>query len=778
MTARAKASESRLIGKRQPRISGADKVTGRAKYTFDINRPGMLYARIFRSEIPHGMIEAIDLSEAEALPGVKAVVPLIEAGKYLRYQGQEIAAVAAKTDDIAKDALRIIRYDYQALPHVVEVEEAMGEYAPQIRNDWRRNQSKPDIREEGNLTAGFAQAAVEVEATYHAPVQTHVCLETHGHVVEWEGDNLTVWASTQAVFGTRADFARHFDLPEGNVRVITEHMGGGFGSKFSPGIEGIAAAELARKAGKPVKLMLTRRDEHLVSGNRPSMTQHVRAGATKNGRLIAYKVRGYGTGGISGGAGFQAPYIYSVPNFRTEKFNVSINAGNARAMRAPGHPQGAFAMDSLMDELAEKLSMDPLEFRRINDANEVRRAQYALGSQEIGWWRRNKAHGLGKGVRKRGMGMGSCLWGGGGGQGTQARVTIHADGTVQAVTGTQDLGTGIRTVIAIIVAEEFGLQPQDIKVKIGDSAYGLTSGGSGGSQTIGSVAPVIKTAAEAAKTRLFERIAPSLGANPKFLFSTQSEYQNSDLLWNFNPRTLFFDNKIQLSENVRVSMRKDSCEWHIHDLDGEQLYSVVKDGNTLNVYQLANLCAKHGQIHIESNRNKSISWEQATRQLGLDTISEEGYWDEQLRQNGVAGTQFADVEVDIETGNVKVIKIVAIQDCGLAINRLTTESQINGGVIMGLGYALLEERIMDSETGRMINPNLEDYKVAGPMEIPEIKPIVFDTHRKITGIGEPPTIPTAGAIANAVYNAAAVRIRELPITPDKVLRALAEKGTF
>ena len=704
MASWGEASQSRLIGKRIARLSGKEKVTGKAKYTYDINRPGMLYARILRSEVPHATVRDIDLTQAEAMVGVKAVIPLIDVGKKLRYQGQEIAAVAADTDDIAKDALRAIYVELEELPFVATEADAMAEGAPQIRDDWKGNQSNPGKNAEGDIEKGFAEAAVTVEATYHTPVQTHVCLETHGHVAEWTDEqNLTVWASTQAVFGVRNDLARNIQIPANQVRVITEHMGGGFGSKFNAGPEGLAAVKLARMTERPIKLMLTRKAEHLVAGNRPSMTQHVKAGATRDGRLIAYDMRGYGTGGISSGAGFQAPYVYHVPNRRTERFNVAINAGNQRAMRAPGHPQGAFAMDSLMDELAEKLGMNPLEFRRLNDNNEVRQAQYTLGAQEIGWHRRKSVAGSSTGVKKRGFGVGSGQWGGGGGNNTQALVTINSDGTVEAVTGTQDIGTGIRTAIAIIVAEEFGLTPEDISVKIGDSAPGLPSGGSGGSQTTASVAPVIKTAAAKAKQKLFEHVAPLLQAPV---------------------------------DDLRVGT---------------------------------------GTVYVASDRTKTVTWHQATGLLGQETISEGGEWDQELRQGGVAGTQFAEVEVDTQTGQVKVLKIVAVQDCGLAINRLTTESQINGGVIMGLGQTLLEERIMDPMTGRMLNANLEDYKVPGTFEIPEIKSIVFDTHRKVTGVGEPPCIPTLGAIANAVYNAIGVRIRELPITPDKVLNALAEK---
>ena len=703
MASWGEASQSRLIGKRITRLSGKDKVTGKAKYTYDINRPGMLYGRILRSEVARANVVGLDLTPAEELPGVKAVTALTQVGNQLRYQGQEIAAVAAETDDIAKDALRLIHVELEELPFVVTEEDAMAEGAPQIR-DWSGNKSNPGVDERGDLEAGFEEAAVTVEAKYHTPVQTHVCLETHGNVAEWRGEEyLTFWASTQAVFGVRNDLARTFELPANQVRVITEHMGGGFGSKFGPGVEGHTAARLAKLTGKPVKLMLTRRAEHLVAGNRPSMTQHVKAGATSDGRLIAYDMQGYGTAGIGSGAGFTGPYVYHVENLRTQRFNVATNAGNQRAMRAPGHPQGAFAMDSLMDELAEKLGMNPLEFRRLNDQSEVRQAQYTLGAQEIGWHRRNTVPGSGTGIMKRGLGVGSGQWGGGGGRGTQARVTINADGTVEAVTGTQDIGTGIRTAIAIIVAEELGLQPNNISVTVGDSEPGLPSGGSGGSQTTASVAPVIKTAAEAAKQKLFAHVAPLLQAPV---------------------------------DDLRIGT---------------------------------------GTIYVASDRTKTVTWKQATGQLGMESITEGGNWDEELRQGGVAGTQFAEVEVDTQTGHVKVLKIVAVQDCGLAINRLTTESQINGGVIMGLGQTLLEERIMDPQTGRMLNANLEDYKVPGTFEIPEIKSIVFDTHRKVSGVGEPPCIPTLGAIANAVYNAIGVRIRELPITPDKVLTALAEK---
>ena len=478
-------------------------------------------------------------------------------------------------------------------------------------------------------------------------------------------------------------------------------MGGGFGSKLGAGSWSIVAVRLAKESKAPVKLMLSRKEDFLYTGNRPSSVQYIKAGAKRDGTLTAFQLRSYGTGGIGGGAGFPAPYIYSVPNFKVEQSDVFINAGPSAAMRAPGHPQASFGMESVMDELAQKIEMDPLEFRRKNDPSGTRQKEYTVGAEKIGWVRRKKS-GSEMGRKRRGVGMGSGTWGGGGGAGTQARVTIHPDGSTDVTTGSQDLGTGTWTVVAAVAAEELGLQIEDIKVYIGDTVYQLPSGGSGGSTTAASVAPAVKTAAASAKGELFQIAAPLLGAQPE------------------------------------------------------------------------ELEARDGNIYIKSDPSQSISWKRATAQLGTDVISVQGGWTSGLSSSGVAGTQFAEVEVDTETGQVKVIKVVAVQDFGLVVNRLAAESQINGGVVQGLSYTLLEDRILDGPTGLMVNPNLEAYKIAGSMEMPEIEPIIFDEpERGVIGLGEPPVIPTAGAIANAVANAIGVRIRELPITPDKVLAALS-----
>jgi xanthine dehydrogenase YagR molybdenum-binding subunit len=682
-----------------PRLDGPAKVSGRAKYTYDIQRPGLLYGKILRCPHAHAKVGRVDTSRAEALPGVRAVEKY--EGQTARFAGWEVAAVAADTEEIAEDALRLIQVEYERLDHVVKEDEALKSDAPAVRG--RDNTRRGEPQEWGNLAEGRAAAAVTVEATYRTQVQTHTCLETHGLAAEWGDDgSLTAWSSTQGIFAVRDALASHFQLDASKVRVICEHMGGGFGSKFGPEREGIIAASLARQARRPVKLMLDRKEDHLCGGNRPSAAMKVTAGATRDGKLTFFDAETYGTGGIGGGSDFPAPYIYRVPHGRRVHTEVFINAGEARAMRAPGCPQASFMMESLMDELADKLGMDPLKFRQRNDPFEIRQRQYDMGAERIGWSRR-QPNGSSPGPLRHGLGCAATSWGGGG-QGTQAECRIHPDGSVEVNCGTQDLGTGVRTAIAVIAAEGLGLPPGDPRVNVGDTTL-PPSGASGGSTTMASVAPAIKTTVDTARAKLFERVASALDAQP------------------------------------------DALE--------------VGDG----------------KVFVRGHPERSLTWKQACARLGTESLAVHGEWVEGLSGSGVGGVQFAEVEVDEEAGRVRVVKIVALQDCGLVVDKLTAESQVLGAVTQGIGYALLEDRIMDTPTGLMLNPNMEDYKVPGSREIPEIDVVLQDMpERGVIGIGEPPVIPTAAAIANAVANALGVRIRELPITPDKVLNAVMKRA--
>ncbi|MBI4531268.1 MAG: xanthine dehydrogenase family protein molybdopterin-binding subunit [Candidatus Latescibacteria bacterium] len=690
------STERKILGKRTPRLDGVAKVTGNATYTCDVRLPGMLYGKILRSPHPHAKIVRVDATRAEKLPEVKAV--LTDLNRTVRFAGDEVAAIAAISDETAEDALRLINVTYEPLPFVVNEEEAKKPDAPQVF-DGESNMKGPRVNSAGDIEQGFREADAIIEATYRTQVQTHACLETHGIVAQWEGEKLTVWASTQGIFSVRDQLANHFNIPATNIQVICDYMGGGFGSKLAMRNYDMVAARLAKETGAPVKLMLNREEDFLCTGNRPSSIQWIRIGAKKDGMLTAFDHTSYGTGGISGGAGVPAPYIYKVTNFRTTQSDVFTNAGPQAPMRAPGHPQASFAMESAMDELAEKLGIDPLEFRRRNDPNEIRQREYVIGSEKIVWSRRKKVAGEGAGPKKRGIGMGSCTWGGGG-RGTKAQVTIEPDGGVEVRCGTQDIGTGTRTVIAVVAAEELGLRIEQITVRIGDTEF-PPSGGSGGSTTAPSVAPAVKSTTEKAKESLFEVVAPALGAK-------------------------------------------------------------VED-----------LVARDGRVFVRDNPDRGLTWKQATTKLGTEPIVANGEWVAGLSSSGVAGVQFAEVEVDVETGQVGVVKVVAVHDCGLIVDLLTAESQVYGGVIQGIGYALYENRIFDRQTGRMINADMENYKIPGAFEIPEIEVVMLDMpERGVIGLGEPPVIPTAAAVANAIANAIGARVYELPITPPKVLAAL------
>jgi len=697
-------AEPTIIGKRIARLDGPAKVTGQAKYAYDINRPGGLHGRILRSPHPHARVVAIDLSAAEKAPGVKAVMAVMKPGDRVMFQGEEVAALAAATEEQADDALRLIKVQYEMLPHIATEALALSTSAPQVFTDG--NIRAGDTEEAGDLDAGFKAAAHTVEQSYATQVQTHVSLETHGCVCEWEGDKLTSWASTQAVHGTREQFAKALEIPQANVRVITEYMGGGFGSKFGPDAQGIICARLARQAGAAVKLLLDRKDEHLASGNRPSSASKIRAGVAADGTLTAFDAETWGTGGAGAGAGFPLPYIYEFPNRRRKHRDIFTNAGPQRAMRAPGHPQGCFHTEMLMDELADKVKMDPVAFRIKNlppeAPNAMWRRYFPIGAERFGWSKRHATGDPAPGPIKRGMGCAANRWGGGG-QGSKAHCEINPDGSVVMRCGTQDIGVGTKTIVAMITAETLGLPLTAVKAEIGDSNYPF-SGGSGGSTTAPAVSPAIRVTAGRALDALKAKVAPELGVEP------------------------------------------------------------------------AMLAAGGGRVHVKDDQSKGLAWKDACKLLGMQPIAVDGEWERGLSASGTSGVQFAEVEVDVETGVTRVSRITCVQDCGLVVDQLTAESQCIGGIIGGVNYALFEDRILDRVTGHMVNPNMEWYRIAGPSDMPKIDVhLMNQPERGVIGIGEPPTISTAAAVANAVANAIGTRIRSIPITPDKVIAALAER---
>ncbi len=721
-------SRLQVVKGRTPRLDGPAKVTGRARYAFDVKVQGMLWAKMVRATVPAGEVVRIDTSKAEALAGVKAVWTADV--RTVRFTGQDLAAVAASSPEIAEDAAKLVEVVYEERSFVTDLERAMEVGAPLVY----RPEEMPGpatVPRSGNVVGpqaprrgggrgdvekGFTEAEVVVEGTYRVAVHTHSPLETHGVVAKWDGDDLTVWASTQGTFTVREGLAEALGIDRTRITVLTEHMGGGFGSKLAPSAVGsafaVVACKLAKKAGAPVHLFLDRHEEHLCTGNAPSALMTVRLGARRDGTLVAMHHRSFGSAGIAGGAGTGGPIaaMYTgCPSLKVEEHDVFTNAGPAAPLRAPGHPQGAFALESAMDELAEKLGMDPLELRRKNESHPVRRVQYDAGAKAMGWERRNKKAGDAPGPRKRGIGMANGNWYViARDRGVGAEVRIHRDGSIEVFSGAQDIGTGFRTAMAMVAAEELGVSPADVVMRIGDTRY-PEGPGSGGSNTTNSVAPAVRLAAHDARLKLLGLAAPLLKAE-------------------------------------------------VGDLD-----------------------AASGRIFVRGRPGTAVTLRQAAARMPGEEIRCPAERKAQYAtyRGDLAGTQFAEVEVDVETGEVRIVKIVSVNDCGFAVNALTAESQVIGAMIQGASWALFENRILDGNFGTMLNPNLESYKILASKDMFEAVPILTEVanlgnNTSVAGLGEPPIVPTLAAIANAVYNASGARVRSLPMTPDKVLAALAD----
>ena len=737
------------IGKRVKRIDAFDKVTGKAKYTSDIKLPGMLYAKMLRSTVPHANITSIDISRAQSLPGVHAI-HLIEnskkegdekdGGRYpmVKYAGQPLGGVAAESLEIAKDAIALIKVSYDTKPFVIDLEEAMKADAPIVFDQpIEQQQDGGDVGEthdgskgegnvrgpstssffggpRGDLTTGFNESDVIVERTYRTQVHTHMPLETHGVVVDWRPDVMTVYASTQNTAAVRNEMASIFNLPKSKVRVICEFMGGGFGAKHSAGSFGPMAANLAKKSGRPVSLMLDRQEEHIAEGNRPNSIQYLKIGAKKDGTLTAIQQRSHGTAGVALGAGVGriAQGLYPCPNFATEQYDVLTHAGPGAAWRAPGNVQGAFGLEQAIDELAEKLDMDPLHLRDKIDKSEVRKVERLRGAELFDWSRRKPA-GSDTGVVKKGLGMGQSTWPRFVTLDSSVEVKIHNDGGVEIRSSVQDIGTGTKTILAQVVAEELGLEVSDITVNIGDTFFPVGPG-SGGSVVTGSITPPTRNAAYEAKKELLKLVAKK---------------------W-----------------------ETDSSELFIAD----------------------------GKVGHKKDASKKMTFREATKLMRTSQISKtasrsDDYGGFQqpwgLAYGDLGSVQFAEVSVNTDTGFIKVDRIVAAHSCGRPLNIGQLESQINGGIIQGVSYALYENRVMDNSTGHMVNANVDQYKTPYSMEIPQIDSIIVEEYPALSstdayGIGEPANIATAAAVANAIYNAIGVRMYEIPITPASILNAL------
>jgi xanthine dehydrogenase YagR molybdenum-binding subunit len=778
------AEEQRtLIGKRISRVDGPEKVSGRAKYTYDLHRPGMLYGKVVRSPHAHAKVVSIDTSAAEKVPGVKGVFIIQDKGSEIHWAGDDVVVVAAIDEPTAADAARLIKVEYETLSHFVDdftqpqnVAETTGpltqrdigqmlnddapddqviaavqkrglafKLSPELMKRLKDNEVSDEVikalqaaptkeaqpndspfkketqQVKGDPDAAFKEAEVVSEGVYGCPVITHCCLESHGSIAEWtDSDHLFSHISTQNVSGLAGQYAQALKIPEANVHVHQDHVGGGFGSKFGIDRWGAYTAQVSKKAGgKPVRVMLERDAELEVAGCRPSAFAKVKVGAKKDGTLTAWQSDSWGTGGPGGGGAPPMPYVVNIPNQRKQHTAIATNIGPARAWRAPNHPQGCLITMSAIEDIAAKIGMDPLQLMLKNIAltapsedtyhrADTYRDELNIAADLIGWKQNWHPRGQGSDTVKRGLGLAIHTWGGRGHE-SNCALTIYPTGSVEIKMGTQDLGVGTRTAILIVAGDTLGLPLDKMELKIGDNQY-PASGGSGGSTTIGGVSSSTRRAAIDAREQLFAKVAPALKAQPD-------------------------------------------------DLE-----------------------AAGGTIRVKSAPSRSMSWKDACARLGTQPIQAMGKnpGPGDLISSGVGGAVMADVSVDTETGIVKMNKMVCVQDCGLIISMKTAESQVYGAMIMGIATTLYEEKIMDNNLGHMLNPNMDFYRLAGIGDVGELVVHMMTgkgyDERGPIGLGEPPTVGPMAAIGNAVANAIGVRVPFLPITPDRVVTALNPKG--
>lgn len=701
-----------LIGKSIQRIDGFDKVSGRAKYTADINTPGTLYARLLTCHHAHAKIKKLDVEPAKKIPGVRAV-HIFDAGKEgaeIFWDGTLLVAVAADRPEIAEDGVRAITIEYEVLDHFVNEEDLKGAEAKGATKATGKNAK-------GKVEDALQAAKHTHKGYYGINTISHMCLEPHGTHCEWKGDALEVHASTQNVSGLAGQFAGPLGIDAAKVVVTANFEGGGFGSKFAADEWGLAAAKMSKETGKPVKLMLDRATELKAAGTRPSGYIDVTIGADETGKIVAWDSHHWGSGGIAGGAipVGGVPYVFDFENRNRSATQLNCNVGPTRAWRAPPHPQLCVLTHCAIDDLAWKMGKDSYDVFLANleqtagtgpHLPETYKAEMEIAAKLIGWKEKWHPHGkdAGKGAVKRGLGMALHTWGGGAG-GCSCNVKVHPDGSVESFVGSQDIGTGTRTVIAITLAETFGLPLSAVKVNLGSNQY-PPSAASGGSITVGGVSGAHRRAAQTALWKILDLVAAK------------------------------------------------------YKVDAGALSA--KDGN------------------IVSDGKAVCTWKQATSLLGpmaLETKGE-GPAEDGLTSSRVGGVQMVDLSVDSETGIVRINKFVAVQDCGLIIDELTARSQVFGAVIMGIAYALSEERVMDDKTGRYINADLQNYKLPRIGDIGEIVVEMYqpdsEYNRGVIGLGEPPVIAPGAAISNAVANALGVRVPIVPLTPQRVLTALSK----
>ena len=744
--------ETRLIGKAVPRVDAYERVSGSAVYPSDFSLPNMIYGAILRCPHPHARVNEVHTRKAKNMPGVYAVISSNTAEANVawtyrtrgaqvksrlfdtlcRFEGETVAAVAAKTPYQAWDAVRAIEVDYEVLPFVADEREALDQGAAAVHDGGNRV-GPPVTYERGDVAKGFAEADVVLEQAYRTECEIHTPMELHGCVANWEGDRLTIWESTQGVYRVQSDVAGILGLPLSKVRVIGHYMGGAFGSKLQAGKYTIIAALLAKMSARPVKMILSREETYLAVGNRPPGNMRLKAGVKSDGTLTAFDFECTGTGGAYPAGGVSlvdwlVRDLYTCPNVRTTCTDVYINAGPSRPFRAPGHPQGAWALEQLLDALANEIQIDPVDLRLKNiplnsQAREGQppytttglKACLEEGARAFGWKEslQRIASDGNKGPVRRGVGMAGGLWIAGGGRPPATIILkLFADGSVNLNMGASDIGTGTKTVMALVVAEELGIRPEMIQIEHADTGTTQFATPSGGSKTVPTESPAVRAAAISVKQQLLDIAAKDLKVDPETLYFTAGS-----------------------------------------------IVSKTDPAKTLQITEISGL-RKRGVIVG----------------IGYRGPNPEG------KVVNPFAVQFCEVEVDMRTGEVRILRFLGAHDSGRVMSRLTYDNQVFGGITMGIGFAMTEARILDRrQSGKMLNCNWHDYKLPTALDVPEDMvslPIEVDDPEANTagakGLGEPVTIPTAAAIANAVYHATGVRVTTTPIHPVQLCRLLAE----
>jgi len=697
----------KTVGHPTQRIDAVKRVTGTATYTGDIQVPGMLYARVLRSPHAHARIRKIDTSKAQALPGVKAILTrencdiVWSSGdtrnkRYLfnnpvRFAGDAVAAIAATDRHIAEEAMRQIEVDYEVLPFVLDPEDALKSDAFAIQPGGNlspnaKGQHEPDIFRHGDIDRGLTTADRVFEDHYTSVHINNAQLEMRVSIAQWDGDKLTVYASTQGISNCRTDIAKDLQMPLEKVRVVCQFMGGGFGNKNQCHDFDLMAAMLSKSAGLPVKLEFTRKEDYVAVHGRWPTKQYYKIGVAKDGTLTGIQLRGYsGMGPYRKGAGGIAGVeLYQCPNVETTIYPVYTNMAVSANLRGPAYPQGIFGIESLMDHIAYELKIDPLEFRLKNMTrkyhDELPFTSNGLedcirrGADAFEWKKRWHAAGVGAGPVKRGAGMAMGAFGSAVGR-SSAVVKLDGSGKYHLHVGVTDVGTAAKTTMGLIAAEELGVPLEKIEVISGDTALCPYSVGESGSRTTTHTGYAVVQAAKDLKRQIAEKGLP----------------QGSEVL--------------TASVNADPAQPKDAARYSF---------------------------AAH----------------------------------------------FAEVEVDTETGHVRVIKYVAAHDSGRIINPLTCASQVKGGATMGIGMALHEELLYDRQTGVPLTAGYYGARVMTHRDTPDVEVLFVETEGAYgpfgaKSIGESTIVPSVAAVGNAIFNAIGRRVKDLPITRDKVLGVLA-----